>query len=243
MTKKKRLFTSVIAILLAAGILFGIGAMIIGANAARSDDIQDEISDLQNEASAIKEKKKALQQEIDANKSETRDLVQEKSNIDRSVELTRQEVANTEAQIREYNKLIAAKQEELDVLLAEEAEKTTQYQTRLRAMEEGGTKVSYWAILFKATDFSDLLERIDMIQEIERSDRVMLDNLKESARRIAASREELAVEKISLEEQKDLLAQQKEELDAQRAEADKVLAELNAQLSEMEDQLDRKSVV
>lgn len=235
MTKRKRILTSVIAIVLVAGLLFGLGASIINALAARSDDIQDELSNLQNEADSIKEKKQALQDEINANKSETKDVVQQKSEIDRSVELTREQIDNTESQIREYNKLISAKQEELDDLIAQEAERTELYQKRLREIEEGGTKVSYWAILFKAADFSDLLERIDMIQEIEQSDRQMLENLKESARRIAASREDLASEKILLEEQKDLLAVQKDELAQQREEADKLLVKLNEQLSQMED--------
>lgn len=236
--KNKRVITSLIAIVLVVGLLFGLGASIIQALAAKSDEIKDELSGLQDEADEIKEKKQALQEEINANKSETKDTVQRKSEIDRSMELTREEIANTESQIRSYNKLIAAKQEELDGLLAEEQERTEMYQTRLRNMEEEGTEVSYWAILFKATDFSDLLERIDMIQEIEQSDRKMLENLKESARKIAASREDLAAEKLALEEQKDILASQKEELNAQREEADKLLIELNDKLSEMEDQFD-----
>lgn len=234
----KRLFTSIIAIILVAGLLFGLGASIISALAATSDEIKDELSGLQSEAEEIKERKQALQEEIDATKAETKNTVERKSEIDRSMELTREEIANTEAQIRSYNKLIAAKQEELDALIEQEQELTELYQKRLRNMEEGGTKVSYWAILFKSTDFSDLLERIDMIQEIEQSDRMMLENLRESARKIAASREELAQEKLALEEQKDLLAAQKEELNAQREEADKLLIELNEELSDLEDTFD-----
>ena len=39
------------------------------------------------------------------------------------------------------------------------------YQKRLRAMEENGD-ISYWAVLFQANSFSDLLGRIDMIREV-----------------------------------------------------------------------------
>ncbi|MCQ2418815.1 MAG: peptidoglycan DD-metalloendopeptidase family protein [Clostridia bacterium] len=235
---KRRVIISVVAIFLVAGLLFGLGASILQAFAAKSDEIKDELSSLQDEADNIKEKKQALQEEINATKSETKDTVQRKSEIDRSMELTREEITNTESQIRSYNKLIAAKQDELDTLIEQEQKLTDLYQKRLRNMEEGGTKVSYWAILFKSTDFSDLLERIDMIQEIEQSDRQMLENLKESARKIAASREDLAKEKLALEEQKDLLAAQKEELNVQREKADKLLIELNEELSELEDTFD-----
>ena len=44
-------------------------------------------------------------------------------------------------------------------------------------MEENGT-VSFWSILFKASDFSDLLDRLNMISEIAASDKKMLAQLR-----------------------------------------------------------------
>lgn len=239
MTRKRRILTSVVAIVLAAGLLFGLSAALFEAFAADSDTIKSELDQLEDKADEITDKKAELQAKIDNNQSQTKDVVERKSEIDQSIELTREEIDNTEAQIQEYNKLIAAKQEELDTLLAEEETRTEQYKLRLRAMEENGTKVSYWSILFKSTDFSDLLDRIDMIQEIEESDRTMLENMKKAAAKIAESREELAAEKVGLEEKKEELAQAQTTLDEQREEADKVLVELSDSLSDMKDDIEK----
>lgn len=237
MTKKRRILTSAMAIILVAALLLGLGSTLLMALAADAATVKNELDGLQEQAEEIGRKKEELQAEIAASKDETKSVVQRKSEIDRSMELTRQEIENTGAQIQEYNKLIAAKQGELDVLLAQEAERTEQYQIRLRAMEKAGTKVSYWEILFNASSFTDLLDRINMIQEIEESDQRMLRNMKESAVKIAESREDLAAEKVALEEKKEELAAAEQTLDEQRAEADALLIELSEAISGMEDEI------
>lgn len=237
MSKRRRTFVSVLAIALVAVLLLGLFSSLIVAMAASSDAIQDQIDNLQAQSAEIKQKKADLEAEINENRGEVKSVVERKSEIDRSVELTRKEIENIEAQMQEYNRLIAAKQEELDGLLEEEAERTEQYKVRLRAMEENGTKVSYWEILFNSSSFSDLLDRMEMIQEIEESDQQMLKKLKESAEKIAASREELAAEKVALAEKKDELAQAQQTLDEQRQEADEVLLELADNIADMEDEV------
>ncbi len=47
---------------------------------------------------------------------------------------------------------------------------------RVREMEEQGT-VSYWSVLFKATSFSDLLGRLDIVNEIMDYDRQVIQDL------------------------------------------------------------------
>lgn len=234
MTKKRRILTSIVAILLVGTLLLGLGSSILMALAAESDTIQGQMDDLQQEADEIAKEREALEEEINSKEEETKSVVERKSEIDRSVELTRQEVENLEAQTREYNRLIAAKQEELDNLLAKEQQCTDQYKLRLRAMEERGTQVSYWEILCGSASFTDLVDRIEMIQEIENSDRLMLQQLKQSAARVAASREALAAEKIALSEKREDLEQAQQELQAQREEADQLVQELNASLKDMQ---------
>ena len=43
-------------------------------------------------------------------------------------------------------------------------------------MEEGGTD-SYWAVLFRASSVSDLLDQLTMIADINRADREMQEQL------------------------------------------------------------------
>ena len=92
--------------------------------------------------------------------------MEKKADIDQQMEMSRQTIENLNEQIQQYSLLIAQKQDELEQTEAEEARLNKQYKTRLRAMEETG-KISYWSILFGASSFSDLLDKVNMINEID----------------------------------------------------------------------------
>ena len=55
------------------------------------------------------------------------------------------------------------------------------YKLRIRTMEEEGT-LSYWEVLFKANSFSDLLDRLNMVEEIAASDNRRLQELDEATK-------------------------------------------------------------
>ena len=65
-------------------------------------------------------------------------------------------------------------------------------------MEENGN-VSYWSILFKASSFSDLLDRIDMIREIASSDQEMMQQLQDIAKQIESERSDLDAQRTAQE--------------------------------------------
>lgn len=109
-------------------------------------------------------------------------------------------------------------------LVRYEKDEQAQYELfceQVRQEEERGT-VSYWSVLFKATDFSDLLSRIDFINEImEYNQRVIAD--------LQQLREQLAKTKAELQTQKETLDATQEELEDQIAEAARVMNEFMAQ--------------
>lgn len=88
--------------------------------------------------------------------------------------MTQASINNLNEQVQQYSLLIANKQAELEASQAEEQRLNEQYKTRIRSMEETGN-ISYWAILFGANSFSDLLDKIDVIQEIAKADQLMLE--------------------------------------------------------------------
>ena len=61
-------------------------------------------------------------------------------------------------------------------------------------MEETGS-ISYWSILFQANSFSDLLDRVDMIHEIAKSDQIMMKKLSEATAAVEQLRSELEQQK------------------------------------------------
>ena len=81
------------------------------------------------------------------------------------INVIQSEINNIDAQIAKYDELISQKEDELAQLEQQEAEQYQLFCERVRYMEEEG-EVSYWAILFNAEDFSDMLDRFMMVEEI-----------------------------------------------------------------------------
>ena len=172
MYKYRRVIISVIALLLAAAILTGLLVTVFAANSA---DIRTEISGLESKQDELDQKKQELEAQIAANNTQTLNVVEQKAQIDQEIELTRQEVENLNEQIRQYNLLIAEKQAELDQLQTDQNDLLDRYKQRIRAMQEQGD-VSYWSIIFGAKTFSEMLNRVSMVEEIAQSDQRYLEN-------------------------------------------------------------------
>lgn len=92
-------------------------------------------------------------------------------------------------------------------------------------MEEDG-EVSYWEVLIKANSFSDLLDRLNMVEEIASADQRRLRELSEAAEQVETAQSSLEAEKAELEEAKQELDAAQAEWDAKREEADALLQEL-----------------
>jgi murein DD-endopeptidase MepM/ murein hydrolase activator NlpD len=104
-------------------------------------------------------------------------------------------------------------------------------------MEEEGS-LSYWEVLFKANSFSDLLDRLNMMQEIAASDRRRMEELSEAADRVVSTQLELNGEKESLEATREELDAAQVALAEKRAEADELLRQLIAKGEEFEALID-----
>ena len=207
-------------------------ALIIMVNAASSSEIKKELSGLRNQQAELKKEREALQAKIKENQTKTQTLVDKKSDIDQQISMTQASINNLNEQVQQYSLLIANKQSELEASQAEEQRLNEQYKTRIRSMEETGN-ISYWAILFGANSFSDLLDKIDVIQEIAKADQLMLEKMKAVSEQIASERTELEQQMAELDTTREELDQQEAELEAQRTEADSLLLEMMQAYEEM----------
>lgn len=225
MYKYRRAIVSVIAAVLVFSLLSGV--IVMAVNAKTSAEIQEEIDALQEQAEDLAAEREALESEIAANETKTLSIVEQKSQVDREIELTRQEIVLVNEEIHQFNLLIAEKQSELDELEAEQDELFERYQLRMRAMQERG-EVSYWAVFFQSKSFADMLNSRAMIEEIAKCDQRMLDEMRELSAEVLSAKEALAEEKMKLEEKKLELADAELLLEEKRAESDDLLAQLNA---------------
>jgi len=234
MKNRKRLI-SIVAGILAAIMLLSLIASILPVTgvAASSSEIRKQINELKEQKNEIAEQIKDVQAQYQQNEDELLDIVARKNAIDQEIGLLHAQIMNINEQIAAFNILIADKQDELDTAQGRFDDLSRENKDRIRTMEEEGS-ITYWEVLFKANSFSDLLDRLNMVEEIAASDQRRLEELHEAADQVALAREELSEEKKELELTKEELDATQELLDVRKAEADALLQELLARADELE---------
>ena len=235
--KKQRI--SILAGLLAAVMILSLLLTLLPASdsAASSSEIRNQLNDLKDQKKELAEQISQVKGQYQANENEIEDMVNRKNSIDQQIALLHAQIDNINQQIAAYALLIADKQDELDEAQFRLDELNEKNKERIRAMEEDGN-ISYWSIIFKASSFSDLLDRLSMIEEIAASDQKRLKELSEAADLVASAQAELKSEKDELNETRQELDATQAELDDKRAEADALLTELVARGEEFQAMLD-----
>ena len=225
--KNRRKFVSILAGIMAAVMVLSLILSLIPAtvSAASSSEIKKQINALKAEQDAIQDQKEEVRGQVEENESEIAQLVNEKYIIDQEIALLYQEVEIINQQLAAYALLIADSQDELDEAQARLGELSEKNRERIRAMEEDGT-ISYWAVLFKASSFSDLLDRLNMIEEIAAADQRRLAEMRTMAQEVEAARSVLTGEKDELETVKVQLDETQTELYDKQAQAQAILSEL-----------------
>ena len=234
--KNRRLWVSIVAGILALVMVLTLVLSLLPtrAYAKTSSEIQGEIDDLKEQQTALQEQMEELRALQEQNKNETADVVEQKNAIDQQIGLLYIEIVNINQQISAYNQLIADKQEELDAALKNLAALSEKNKERIRAMEEDGN-LSYWSVLFKANSFSDLLDRLNMVEEIAASDQRRIQEMNEAARKVAQAQQVLNENKAALEATRISLDNAQAELDEKRQESEVLLAELIAKGEELQE--------
>ena len=237
--KNRKRWVSVMAGVMAVIMLLSLILSLIPTKvgAASSSEIRKQISALKEEKKEIDAKLKDVKSQLKENDNEIGSIVARKDAIDQEVQLLHQQIENINYQVSSYALLIADKQDELDMANLNLDALNEKNKERLRAMEEDGD-VSYWAVVFKANSFSDLLDRISMIQEINAADQRRLQEIRAVAQQVSAVQSELVYEKTALESIKEELNAAEITLESKRAESDRLLQELVAKGQEFEELID-----
>jgi murein DD-endopeptidase MepM/ murein hydrolase activator NlpD len=209
----------------------------VSAEAKSSSEIRQQIKEMKAENKELEEKLSELRGQFKANENEMLNMVAEKNLIDQEIAILTEQITNINAQIMSYGLLIADKQDELDKAQANLVELSQKHKERIQAMEEEGN-LSYWEVLFKANSFTDLLDRLNMMQEIAASDKRRMEELSAAADRVATTQADLNTEKEELEQSRLQLDKAQLELEEKRLEADELLRQLVAKGEEFQALID-----
>lgn len=144
----------------------------------------DSLSDQLQEVRDAQEK---LEKQIEAIQSDKSKALEEKALLDRQNDKLRSEISLLQQQSDET-------QTRITELTQKEQEQYELFCRQVREEEERGT-VSYWSVLFKASSFTDLLARMDFVNEVMDYDRQVISDLQ-------TTRQQLTEDKAALEQQK-----------------------------------------
>lgn len=222
--RAKSLLAGLLAVLTVLTMLAG---TVPTAQAKSSSELKKQLEELKAEKKEQDAALKELKGQLKENVSEMEDVVGQKDIIDQEIFYINEQISNIEQQVATYSLLIADKQDELDNAQNRLQLLNEKNKERIQAMEEEGA-LSYWSVLFKASSFSDLLDRLNMIQEIAAADQRRIRELKQAAEDVSAARESLQGEKAELELAMTELEAATVELEDKRKEADALLEKLIA---------------
>ncbi len=244
--KNKKLLVSLLAGIMAGIMILTLLLQLIPtpAQAATSSEIKNQIEQMEKDQEALQKELDELKDKRKENLSEMQDIIEQKNIVDQQVALLHEQIDSMNDQIAAYAVMIADKQAELDKANEDLQNMKQKHMERLRAMEEDGS-LSYWYVLFEANSFTDLLDRLNMIQEIAAADQKRIEEMGEAAKTVEQTRLTLQQEQAALQDSRQKMAAKQVELDKTKQESEKLLAELIAKGEEyeiwMEEQEDKLS--
>lgn len=231
MNRTKRCLTRALAVVLAFAMLLPLVPEYMAPDARAVT--QAEIDGLKKDASSLDTQKKKLQQQLKAIAADKSKAMEQKELLEEQMDVIQSEINNIDQQIGKYDELIDQLDGALEANAKEEARLYELFCQCVRYMEEEGS-LNYWAILFNATSFSDLLDRVIMIDEIvEYNDAVMtsLQNTRAKIQTDKAAQEQARAEQQAA---RDKQVAARKELQAKEAEVDKLIREINAEQKSVE---------
>lgn len=243
----KKFWISLLAGLMAVVMLLGLIVSLLPqkASAAQSSsEIKEQIKELEDQYDKQQAQIDELASKQSGNLSDIKTIIADKALIEEQVGLLYTQIQVKNDEIAAYNVMIADMQEELEEAEQRLADLNEKNKERIRAMEEDGA-LSYWSVLFEANSFSELLDRLNMVQEIAASDSRRLEELRVAAQEVSTQQEAMIAEREALNAAKKELDEKQSEMLLKSAEAQELLNELAARadeydvlMDEMEEELE-----
>ncbi len=224
MKRKHRIFSAVIAIILAITMLGSIILTIVTSLSAGAVT-EAEIEALKAAAEELADQKAAIGSEIYELESQHEAVVQRKVKLDENIALTIQEIENLDLQIQLYEEEIEEKIGHYDLAVQEEERQMELFRKRVRAMEEDGD-ISYLEILFEADSFADLLSAMDSVTDVMDYDEWVVEQLDKAQEVTWDAKVEMENAKADAEAAKLEQEAKQAQLEVERAEADALMSEI-----------------
>ena len=200
----------------------------------------DSLADNQYRQSELQKKNSELNNTLSDLRESLTEQTQYKEELDKKVKQVQSQIDEINAAITELDDKILEKQSQIEQTQEKIDKNMDLLKQRLRAIYMAG-ETSTLDIILGAKDFSDFLDKAEIIKNISAHDSKLIDELKDDM----AGIEE---EKTSIENDRKAVSDQKNELEAKRyelasliEESNKVLSALGEETQKVTDKIDQNS--
>ena len=197
------------------------------------------ISDLEDEKAANEAEIKRLQEEMDSIDSDISQAEKDQELLQEKINLQNENIEIVNTKINDINNKIAEKEEKINQLEIDIENKQKdidtgleEFKSRLRAMYISGND-SLASALVGATDFYDMLSKIEIISQVSKHDNELVNSLMTQLEQFEEAQTQLDIEKTELNAN---LAEQEE----CKKELNAAIIELNNDYQESQDYIDRQ---
>ena len=204
-------------------------AAAVAVRPAYAEKTEEQLAEEQRKAAqiaALEQKKKEqqaklkdLEKQISEAKAKKNDVMETKKLLDQRNQLLLEQIEDTQNQIDDAAAQIAR----YEML---EQEQYELFCRQVRSEEERGS-LSYLSVLFKSSSMSDLLNRMEFVNEVAEYNKMLIAAMKET-------RENIAEEKAAMEAKEAELGQQQSELQAKLTETTNLMNEYAADQKKLE---------
>ncbi|RDW99605.1 peptidase [Listeria kieliensis] len=193
------------------------------------------ISELERQKQGVTEERSSVEKGIETKRSELNKIESDTASVKATLERVSKEIDETNAKLKEQVEKVNTEQKQVQKLKQEIAtlkEEIKQRQKvlekRARAIQTSGSGKSYLTILMQAEDFSDFIDRANLVQVIVKSDQEIMEKQK-SDQKLLKDKQDTSEKKLAeLNKMKDQIMLTKNNLESQKAEQNDLISMLAA---------------
>ena len=200
----------------------------IDANQKKIEQLREQQASQSEIVNALKEQDQAYQSKIDALNEEVDGYTSKIDAKNAEIEKLEGQILALEKEVKQINKDIENQQIQIDKTYSLLGE-------RLRAMYIAG-QTTEMEVLLTSSDFSDFLNRTELLRRVSEHDTNLVAELKESIELLNKKAEELDGKKVEIQKEKQVIDDEKYELTVARAELQEKVDEVQKSADAIESQ-------
>lgn len=211
--------------------------MILGIIFMPSTAFAETLSENQNKKQDLSSQSEQLKSRLSELKDSVEQKQEYKNTLDEQISVVRSEIELSDEKIADLNAKIAEKEESIEKTNVEIEENRRVLKKRLKAIYTAG-EASNIEIILGAKDFSDFLDKAEIVKNVAEHDNKLIDNLNTSLENLEKDKLEMEDCKRSIEEERAVSDQKKQDFQALSNEIEEVIAQLEAEQDDVKNKID-----